>query len=80
MNNRIRVDFNGKFYSARAVKRSAYDYKGVADTEVKIGKRNIVVFLYNFDEGLSEKIGDEFANYVLFIEGTLGNEKASKVK
>jgi hypothetical protein len=80
MEKTIKVSFNGDFYSFFSVKKSAIDYKDVADFTVKRNKNRIEVILCNFDERLSEDLGSEFANYVLSIEAAKGYEKTLKNK
>jgi hypothetical protein len=78
MEKTIKVSFNRNFYSLFSIKKSVQDYNDVADFIVKRNKNRIDVSFDNFDEGLSDNLGSEFSNYVLFIEATKNHEKTLK--
>jgi hypothetical protein len=69
MENAIEIKFNNRLYSLGSVRTGIADYRDVADFRVKRDRKNILVTMHNFDASLSDTLADEFANYVLFIEG-----------
>lgn len=69
MGNAIEIKFNSRLYSRGSINTSIGVYADIADCRVRKCKDGFIVALRNFDETLVDKLGDEFANYVLFVEG-----------
>ena len=59
------INFNRSFYNLGSVKKAIQDYKGLADFDIEIGKKNIKVNLKNIDPVSKKVIKEEFCNYVL---------------
>jgi len=59
------INFNKDFYSLEAIKKAIQGYKGLADFDIKIDKKNIKVNLKNIDPDSKDVIKEEFCNYVL---------------
>ena len=63
--NDMSINFNKDFYSLEAIKKAIQGYKGLADFDIKIDKKNIKVNLKNIDPDSKDVIKEEFCNYVL---------------
>jgi len=48
-----------------SIKKAIQDYKGLADFDIKLDKKNIKVDLKNIDPDSKDIIKEEFSNYVL---------------
>jgi hypothetical protein len=59
------INFNKDFYSLEAIKKAIQDYKGLADFDIEVGKKNIKINLKNIDPESKDIIKEEFCNYVL---------------
>ncbi|MDD5347323.1 MAG: HxsD-like protein [Candidatus Omnitrophica bacterium] len=77
MEKTIRISFNRDFISLAAIKKGVRDFRRACDCAVSRGGKRLGVALYNFDDEKAETLGDEFSNYVLFIETTRRRAKGS---
>ena len=59
------INFNRDFYNLESIKKTIRDYKGLADFDIKLGKKNIKVNLKNINPESKDIIKEEFCNYVL---------------
>ncbi len=59
------INFNRNFYNLKSIKKAIRDYKGLADFDIKVGKKNIRVNLKNIDLESKNVIKEEFCNYIL---------------
>ncbi len=59
------INFNRDFYNLDSIKKAIQDYKGLADFDIKLGKKNIKVNLKNINPESKDIIKEEFCNYVL---------------
>jgi len=59
------INFNRNFYNLESIKKAIQDYKGLADFDIKLDKKNIKVDLKNIGPDSKDIIKEEFSNYVL---------------
>ncbi len=59
------INFNRNFYNLKSIEKAIHDYKGLADFDIEVGKKNIKVDLKNIDPESRNVIKEEFCNYVL---------------
>ncbi len=64
----MKIKFNKKIYSLRAVKLAIKDYHNLADFSLEQKGKYIIVTLTKIDKDVKEIIRDEFCNYVLGFE------------
>jgi hypothetical protein len=72
--NQINIEFNKSLYVISAVKQAAEDFSHLADFKLSETKKKIKVKALNINDRTKVKIfADEFANYVLAIQGVLND-------
>ncbi len=59
------INFNRSFYNLESIKKAIQDYKGLADFDISVDKKNIKVNLKNINPESKDIIKGEFSNYVL---------------
>lgn len=59
------IDFNRKLYPLKAIYSSLEDYRHLCRFSVRKNKKYARVIFRNINEGIKDRLRDEFCNYVM---------------